>query len=664
IQDPVYGFSAVNVEAQLASPSSLLTWMRRMIAVRRSHVSFGRGTLRFLHPSNRKVLVYLRESPDERILCVANVSRAAQAVELDLAEFKDAVPIELTAGSLFPAIESRSYLLTLPAYGFFWFRLEAADASKERQVQQPAPGLFTLVATGKLETILAGRELIAFERTVAPRFLTSRRWFAPRETPIADVSVKDFAVLRDGGQSRFVLPLLDVRLAGGEVETYFMPLAAELERENGPSLVDAAARLRRGALTGLLYEAEACEDLAAAMLAALQRGEGLDTCHGGRISFSPTRHLGAEPLVAAADVHRIGAGQRNSSLVLANQMMLKIHHRLQTGEDSEVETLRFLTEVAHFAHSPPLLGVIEHVDRAENHTVLAILQTFMRNQGDAWTWTLEALKRIFEAAALTPGQDDRAGHEEFASYVPHMRRLGLRTAEMHKALATPTADPAFKAEALTFDDVRESADAASILAKRAFARLRTIAANSNGASRGAERLLARRQECFSLIARLVQKPLGAIKIRTHGDYRLGRLLVVKDDAIIVDFGEGPSISPDQRRAKTSPLRDVAVMLRSFAHAVAAAKRDLARLVPGAALAAARLREELVEFSQIFIQAYMDAARDSPIWIEDEGTRIRLLVLYLLAEALHEIENEAEKRVDWIDTSINSVNAILDRMANA
>jgi maltose alpha-D-glucosyltransferase / alpha-amylase len=273
------------------------------------------------------------------------------------------------------------------------------------------------------------------------------------------------------------------------------------------------------------------------------------------------------------------------------------------------------------------------------------------------------LKRILEAVALTPGRDDHAGHEGFATYVPHMRRLGLRTAEMHKALAAPTADPAFKAEALTFDDVRETADAARILAKRAFARLRTTAANASGAEHaGAERLLARREECFSLIGKLIQKPHDAIKIPIHGDYRLGRVLVVKDDVTIVDFGEEPSISPDQRRAKTSPLRDVAVMLRSFAHAVATAKRDLARLVPGATLAAARLREELVEFSQIFIQAYMEAARDSRIWIEDEGTRRRLLVLYLLAEALHEIENEAEKRTEWIDTSIDSVNAILDRMA--
>ncbi|MGC2225301.1 MAG: maltose alpha-D-glucosyltransferase [Methylocella sp.] len=664
IQDPVYGFSAVNVEAQLASPSSLLTWMRRMIAVRRSHVSFGRGTLRFLHPSNRKVLVYLRESPNERILCVANVSRAAQAVELDLAEFKDAVPIEITAGSLFPTIESRSYLLTLPAYGFFWFRLEAAEASKDRHDQQSAPGLFTLVATGKLETILAGRERIAFERTVAPRFLASRHWFGDAGTPIGSVSVKDFAVFRNGAESRFVLPVLDRELPGGQVETYFTPLAAEPEREDGPSLVHAAARLRRGGSTGLLYEAEACEGFAPAILAALRRGERLDTDQDGTISFLPSPQLATEPMIETSDIRRIGSGRRNSSLVLANQMMLKIRHRLQTGEDPEVEVLPFLTEVAHFSNSPRLLGVVEHVDRAGNRAVLAILQTFVRNQGDAWTWMLDALKRSLETAALTPGQDDRAGHEEVAIYMPHMRRLGSRTAEMHKALATPTADPAFQAEPLTFDDVCEAADTARIMAMHAFKRLLSVATNASGDKRAqAERLLARQEECFALIDKLAQKPHGAIKIRIHGDYRLGRLLVVKDDVMIVDFEERPSLSADRKRAKTSPLRDVAVMLCSFAHVVAAAKTDLARFVPDPALAVSRLREELIEFSQIFIRAYMEAARDSPIWIEDEGTRKRLLVLFLLVEILQDIASEAEKRAEWIDTSIDSINTILDRMVN-
>src|SRR5579875_663440 len=663
IQDPVYGFSAVNVEAQLSSPSSLLTWMRRMIAVRRSHVSFGRGSLRFLHPSNRKVLVYLREYQDERILCVANVSRAPQAVELDLSEFRDAVPVELTAGSLFPPITSRSYLLTLPAYGFFWFRLEPAEATKDRQNQQVHPGLFTLVVTGKLETILAGRELAAFEHTVAPRYLPSRRWFGHKEATIAAVSVRDFAVLRDGPQCRIIFPLLDVKLRDGSAESCFAPLAAEAERPDGPPLIHAAAKLRRGASTGLLYEADACESFVPALMAALRREEKLDTAQGGRISFSPAPRLSAEPMIDETDVRRIGAGRRNSSFVIANQMIFKIRHRVQTGIDPEAEMLRFLAEVAHFPNAPVLLGVIDHADSKDNHTVLATLQTFIRNQGNAWTWTLGALKRVLEAAALTPGQDNRAGHDEFAMYLPHMQRLGLRTAEMHKALASPTSDPAFQAEMLTLDDVCEAADQARISAERAFGRLRTRIASASEEKRAlSEQLLARQEECFALIDKLMQKPLGAIKIRIHGNYRLDRLLVVKDDVIIVDFGEGASLSLDQRRAKASPLRDVAVMLHSLVHAVAVAKSDLTRLVPSAHEVAARLHEELVLFSQIFIQAYMDAARGSPIWIEDEQTRRRLLILYLLMELLPEIESEANGRDSLTETAIDGVNTILDRMA--
>ena len=126
--------------------------------------------------------------------------------------------------------------------------------------------------------------------------------------------------------------------------------------------------------------------------------------------------------------------------------------------------------------------------------------------------------------------------------------------------------------------------------------------------------------------------MGAIKIRIHGDYRLDRLLVVKDDVIIVGFGEDAfadrSNAPDIRRCAMWP--SCCVLLRN---AVAAAKNDLARLIPDASLAAARLREELILFSQIFIQAYMDAARDSPVWIEDEAHEHGLLVLYLLAELL-------------------------------
>ncbi|MGE5336436.1 MAG: maltose alpha-D-glucosyltransferase, partial [Gemmatimonadota bacterium] len=123
IMDAVYGFEVINVESQSRTPASLLNWMRRMLAVRKSTRAFGRGRLVFLHPGNRKVLAYLREYEDEALLCVANLGRTAQPVELDLARHKGRVPIELMGRTTFPPIGELPYLLTLPGHGFYWFRL-------------------------------------------------------------------------------------------------------------------------------------------------------------------------------------------------------------------------------------------------------------------------------------------------------------------------------------------------------------------------------------------------------------------------------------------------------------------------------------------------------------------------------------------------------------
>ncbi len=662
IQDPIYGFSAINVEAQLASPSSLLTWMRRMIAVRRSNVAFGRGGLSFLYPANRKVLAYLRETGTERILCVVNVSRAPQAVELDLREFKGAAPLELTAGSLFPPIGDAPYVLTLPAYGFFWFRLEPAP--EERQAQKPAPELFTLVAIGKVESIFTGRELIAFERNVAPQFLLARRWFHARAGLPPSVSVRDFAILRAGGaERRFIFPLLDVSEAGAVIETYFTPFAAQRDSEDAPPLASAVAKLRRGAQMGVLYDAYAYPAFAAVMLEAFRERAVIETAKGGKIIFSQLRPLTSTPETAAADVEPLDAGRHHSTLVLDKRLALKIYRRLETGAHPEVEIGRFLTEVAKFPSTPPFLGAVEYRDAEGASWTLAALRRFVRCQGDAWTWTLEALKRILEALAMAPAQTDHgdeAAPAGFSTYTPHMKRLGLRTAEMHLALATPTEDPAFQAEPLTLSDVRETVARLREAAARSFQTLKAIN-QGEGVSPAVERLLGRCDECFGLIKLLEQEPLGAIKIRIHGDYRLGCALVVKDDVIIVGFDAGKSDGAADRRAKASPLRDVASMLRSFAQVVAAAERSIVELVPDPAMAASRLSEELVEFSEIFVNSYMSATRGGPTWIEDQGTRRRLLVLYLLADAFEEFIGGASSRTT-IEIAAKGVNGILDRAA--
>jgi hypothetical protein len=147
IMDPIYGYEVVNVESQVTDRSSLLNWMIRLLAVRKQRPAFGRGTMTFVYPRNRKILAYLREYEDDTVLAVFNLSRAAQAVELDLAAFKGRVPIELLGRSPFPPIGDLPYMLTLPAYGFYWFVLakEAELPTWHEPVPESLPEFATIV---------------------------------------------------------------------------------------------------------------------------------------------------------------------------------------------------------------------------------------------------------------------------------------------------------------------------------------------------------------------------------------------------------------------------------------------------------------------------------------------------------------------------------------
>ena len=124
VMDPVYGYPAVNVEAQESDAASLLYWMRNMIRLRKLFKVFGRGTMEFLSPANRKVLAYLRRYREGVILCVANLSRTVQPAELDLSAFAGLTPVEMLGYTEFPTIGTLPYFLTLGPYGFYWFELE------------------------------------------------------------------------------------------------------------------------------------------------------------------------------------------------------------------------------------------------------------------------------------------------------------------------------------------------------------------------------------------------------------------------------------------------------------------------------------------------------------------------------------------------------------
>jgi maltose alpha-D-glucosyltransferase/alpha-amylase len=662
VQDPIYGYEAVNVEAQLRSPSSQLNWLRRLIAVRRNFKAFGRGSLRFLYPSNRKVLAYLREFDGETILCVANLSRAPQAVELDLAEMNGRVPVELTGGTSFPAVGELPYLLTMPAYGFYWFSLSepVVDTSP---MPRAAPELFTLVVQGSPDSLFRAREQIAFEKTAAPNFLPLQRWFAGKSQTITNVDVLDHTVMRDRtGADTFTWPRIAVDLKNGERQIYSLPLAIE-ERENEALVPCSLARVRRGPRVGLLYDAAASPEFALAVLSALERGANFSTRDGGRVHFETTAQF-AEALADLGDPaegdnlpRRYRGEQSNTSIIFGGKIILKLYRRLQPGVHPEVEVGRFLTEVAQYKNAPALLGSVEHIAQDGVPTALAVLQAYVPHQGDAWTQTMEALKRELETYALVPEGGANA-QEVFDPYIRYADLLGVRTAELHVAFATPTEDQAFKAEPLTIEDVSRAVDDARLQAEKAFAGLMRVPATAM--TPDIHRLLDRREEAFKAIQDLVFEPVGAVKTRIHGDFHLGQVLVADRDLYIVDFEGEPSRPAEERRAKFSPLRDVAGMLRSFAYAGETAVRDVAgrlsQVSPKVHSGGAEFRSLI---STAFLAGYERAGRGTPIWVEDPATRRNLLKLHLLAKAFYEIAYEADNRPEWIETPVRGVLAALD-----
>ncbi|KQP33358.1 alpha-amylase [Methylobacterium sp. Leaf102] len=658
VQDPIYGFDAINVEAQTQSQTSLLNWTRRMIAIRNNSVALGRGGMQFLYPSNRKVLAWIREFEGERVLCVANLSRAPQAVQLDLSELRNAVPIELTGGSEFPAIGELPYLLTLPSYGFYWFSLSAANTGSIGP-QPETPELFTLVLTGGIDTLMAGRERTAFERTVAPRFIATRRWFGAKGSRIKSVQVIDSVALKDDtGEARFLLPRVAVHLANGERQDYFVPVAVDEGREDETLMPFAVARVRRGPRTGLLFGASASPAFAVAIVEGMREGRELPT-ETGKLVFSTTSAFDPAITFDAGEVRNLSAEQSNTSIAIGSKMMLKLLRRLQTGVHPEIEVGRFLTETAHFSNTPALLGVVEHVDPDGVRTAIAVLQKFVLNQGDAWTLMLEGLRRDFDTVVLAPESEAPTPDEAFESHLRWAVLLGRRTAEMHNAFAVETDDPAFAAEPFEHADLQALGEDTRRQAERAFRGLDALAGRA--ANVASTELAGRRREVEDAIEALTARaPVGAMKTRIHGDYHLGQVLAAEDDLIIVDFEGEPSRPADERRLKSTPLRDVAGMMRSFAYGAETVTREIAVRF---ADSEERARRASIAWRGMIDAAFLDGYREavsvSRAAVTDAETESRLLKLCLLTKALYEVDYEANNRPDWIEIPARGVLTILD-----
>ena len=658
IMNPVYGCNTINVEAQAGDQYSLLNWTRRMLTVRKRHKAFGRGTLRFLYPGNRKVLAYLREYEDETILCVCNVSRVIQAVELDLTSFAGRIPVDLTGGSTFPPIGQLPYLLTLPPFAFYWFFL-STDASLpfwHLPPPEPMAELRTLVVRAGIAEVLAADHRRVLEEDALPSYLARRRWFSSKDETIGAVRLAMAEPIAGPGLD-LILTELEVGLAQRS-ESYLLPLTIAWEDATADVLPQqlALARVRRGRRVGFLTDAFATDALPLAVMRALARSAVLSFA-AGEIRFLPTSRMAGVKVPRNVDIRRLAAEQSNSSLIIGDLAVLKLVRRMFPGIHPEAEMGRYLTERG-FANTAPLLGEVTRYDPEGAPHTLLLVHGFLRNQGDGWGWTLDYLARVLDATAVVDPEapiedaaDALAGYNNFAA------AIGRRLAELHAVLAAPTEDADFAPEQTAEADVARLAEGVRAELDAAFVVLDRAARWSDEEAELVAALQGRRTALSDAVGALAQAALGSLKTRTHGDFHLGQVLVAAGDAYIIDFEGEPTRPLAERRAKSSPLRDVAGLMRSFDYAVAAASSRAEGLAQAEPARAVVLEHFAAAASDAFLRAYRATHAEAGHHGVPAANEPALLDLFLLEKASYELRYEAANRPNWIGIPLRGLAAI-------
>lgn len=674
IIDPEYHFETVNVEAQAKNSNSLLWWMRRLIALRSRHKVFGRGSIEFLYPENAKVIAFLRTYGEETVLVVANLSRFAQSVSLNLHDFRGSVPIEMFGGTEFAPVHEGPYQLSLGPHGFYWFSME-----REHMAGQGADpeghDLSRLSVASDWRQLMHGHTRRSLEGAL-PGFLLRNRWFAGRARLMRSVEIYD-AVPVGAAKAKpdaFVV-LVHVEYSHGEPETYVVLLSAATAVDSERVLVEhlsaciAWVDVHTTGEAMLLYDGLVDPVFMQEVVTTLQNRRLFGAPSGAELrmtNLSGFRRVVDQ--IGDMSVKVISAEQSNTSLVIGDQLVMKIFRRAQEGVNPDLELGRFLTEEVGFDHASPLHGALEYVRGRGEPRTLAVLSGYVPNEGDVWAYTLDALSLYFERAGElvderaveVPLWDDVLGllgtqpsdllADLIGPYLDSAERLGRRTAQLHQALASGSSER-FAPEPFTALYQRSLYQSMRAQVRPTFALLR----HSVGAMEGrdvalGEALMSAEHAMYEVFEAVRSKRIDVDRIRIHGDFHLGQVLHSGRDFVIIDFEGEPSRSPTERRIKRSAIVDVAGMVRSFQYAATVGlwaytdrglipphrRADFERL--------ARLWERWVVIR--FLTGYLDESADAGFIPGSTDELATLLKAYALDKALYELRYELNSRPGW------------------
>jgi maltose alpha-D-glucosyltransferase/alpha-amylase len=641
VVDPQYHFETVNVEAEHANPNSLLWWVRRMIRRRRRHPVFGRGSIRFLHPHNDQVLTYIREGEDETLLVVANLSRHAQFVELDLNDYAGSRPVELLGHTEFPWIGELPYLLTLSPYGYYWFSIQRHDADTGDQ------NLFRV--DGPVEELFSSDHPFA---GYLAQYAERQIWYTDRGRRRLGASTFDaIPITGDEGSVAGWLTLLDIEYVAGRSQRYVMPVSLQPEEDATIALIDHSSGRER--LVDALYDPRFC----IALGRAIADGRELLGRTGAVWSHSPEAEI---ELNTGSTIPRLQQTAQGESFVQYNpDLTLKLFRTIEPGIHPDLELRRYLTDRTSFKNLSPVYGALEY--QSGDTFSLGMMQKNLDPELTAWDLfrdlCLSYLTEV-EDAQVPPEvpvglwldgrtRTPKDNQEALDITMMYATQLGLTTAEFHQALATQTEEPELRPEPVTTLYQRSLYQSLRAGLKQDLNSIRGRVEHAPEEMRDdLSSLAAAESAMLSVVNQVRRVPATGRRTRIHGNYRLDELRLVDGEFYVLDLSGDHTRPISERRLKAPPLKDVAEIIRSFHYASLDAARSSGR--DNAVGHAERWYRMLGEQ---FVGSYVEAATGSPVLpTEDEGINA-LLDAFELSKALREVEWELVHRPDWIPIAL-------------
>ena len=680
ILDPEYHYEAVNVEIQNWNTSSLLWWIKRLINKRKQYKSLSRGDMKFISSENPKILAFTRSYEEETMLIVVNLSRYTQPVELDLGAFNGYNPVEVFSKNKFPMVkENGPYFITLGGHECQWFIMEQSRTLLADQHALPH------LALKSWDDIFQKEAIARLETKIFPGYMMQLRWFGGKGRQIDNMEIINHSVV-DLPEYSAVFFLIEVTYQSGLPDIYQLPVSFAKKnfalrlQDSCPKAVISHVTIN--GVEGVLYDALFGAPLQEALLDMMAENRQV-TLPSGQLIFTGHQSVRDHIRLKENIKPRVLSGeQSNTSLVYGNRFYVKIFRKVDLSINPDVEITRFLTEHTSFKNIPAFLGAIEWRFNSGS-LIMGMMQEMVESSGDAWVNMLDRLNSFNENILIsnrTLNTEEKKGTlvdpiayesipEEFkelidASTAEQASLLGVRTGEMHIALASGTAFPDFKPEPYSLHYQRSLYAGLQSLVRGTFLnQSKNLQKLDDDARKKATEVLSMKDDILQVLRGIYRRKMDVTKIRIHGDYHLGQVLFTGKDFIITDFEGEPARSYSERRLKRSPLRDVAGMIRSFHYAAYASlvldshirKEDFSKLIPF-------IEQWYHYMSGFFMKSYLKTVEGSAFVPGNKEDLETLMTTFLLEKAIYELNYELNNRPGWVMIPLRGIEQLMKKDA--